>query len=525
VRVEWTSNEKVAIEMAFGASLGGMRALLCVKSVGLNIALDPLMTFVLSGCNAGLVLLVGDDPGGWGSQNEQDSRALALAAEIPLLEPTTIADARLSVRWAFDVSEKLHLPVMVRFTRALALAREVLPALPGIRPEPPSPFRREYMRWVVLPANVVSSHRRLLERLDAVRARFEGSPFNAAAGSGTQGIISVGFTWQKLLDLLHGDLPVEARVLRLGTVHPLPTGTLVTFLRTVESVLVLEEGAPLVERAVRAAAQREGLGVFIYGRDTNHVMRTGELFGLHIADALRALLPLPVQPAGAEIRRAMPSQDPFCEGCSYLEVFRALTEAMDRHGGRDDYIVVGDPGCMVRAQSPPLKLLDVKDSLGSSIAIATGIALSQHRSLEVREQGSTFESVEDGPGRRVIALCGDSGLLHSGLPGLMDAVRVGARMLVMILDNGTTALSGGQPHPASQVDARGDPSGAVDLEALVRATGAHTVQVIDLDRGEDIRSAIEEGLTAPQLVALIARGQCVRWSTPAQTEMRQGSHQ
>lgn len=154
-QVEWTSNEKVAIEMAFGASVGGMRALLCVKSVGLNIALDPLMAFNLCGCNAGLVILVGDDPGSWGSQNEQDSRILALAAELPLLEPTTVSDARDTMRQAFQLSEETDLPVIVRITRALVLSKtsEVFINLRGLTSPPP--FQREFMRWVVLPINVV----------------------------------------------------------------------------------------------------------------------------------------------------------------------------------------------------------------------------------------------------------------------------------------------------------------------------------------------------------------------------------
>lgn len=211
MRVEWTSNEKVGIEMAFGASLGGMRALLCVKGVGLNIALDPLMAFNLSGCNAGLVILVGDDPGGWGSQNEQDSRALALAAEVPLLESTSVSDARVAMRRAFALSEEMGLPVVVRVTRALVLAEgeiensEVVASLiEDFRIAPPPSFQREFMRWVVLPVNVVPYHLRLLGRLDAVQARFEDSPLNGVEGDGSQGVIAAGFAYQKLLDLLGG---------------------------------------------------------------------------------------------------------------------------------------------------------------------------------------------------------------------------------------------------------------------------------------------------------------------------------
>jgi len=199
----------------------------------------------------------------------------------------------------------------------------------------------------------------------------------------------------------------------------------------------------------------------------------------------------------------MPSRETLCDGCPYIPTFDALIGVMAQWGGRDRFIVVGDPGCMVRAQLPPYELLDVKISLGSSIGIAAGIALSM---------------TKGGAGKRVIALCGDSAFLHSGFNGLVDAARVGARILVVILDNGTTALSGGQPHPASPVDARGKPRRAVDLVTLARQTGAGMVEVVDLDRGEDIRAAIEREIDFDGGAVLIARGQCPRW--PGQVSQR-----
>ena len=500
VQVEWTSNEKVAIEMAFGASLGGARSLLCVKSVGLNIALDPLMALNLCGCNAGFVVLVGDDPGSWGSQNEQDSRALALAAELPLLEPTSVSEARDAIVHAFRLSEEMGLPVIVRVTRALVLAREkVRPSQDPrdfLEVAPPS-FQREFMRWVVLPINVVPYHRRLLERLEAVRARFEASSFNGAQGEGDLGVIAAGFASQKLLDLLDGAVPPGLRLLRLGTFYPLPVGRVTAFLRSVESVLVLEETAPLVERAVRAAAQAGGLTLPVYGRDTGHVAGAGELFAPHLSTALNSLLPHLALPGEGVSSRPLPSRETLCDGCPYVPVFDTLTEVIDRSGGRDGVIVVGDPGCMVRAQLPPYRLMDVKTSLGSGIGMAAGVALGQ---------------AKRGEGKRVVALCGDSGFLHSGFNGLVDAVRAGASMLVLILDNGTTALSGGQPHPASRADARGRPRRAVDMVALAREAGAGMVRLVDLDLGEDVQGAIEKAIYFDGIAVIVARGRCSRWT-------------
>ena len=505
VQVEWTSNEKIAMEMAFGASVAGSRALLCVKGVGLNIGLDPLMAFNLSGCNAGLVILVGDDPGGWGSQNEQDSRILALAAEVPLLEPTSVADAGLAMYRAFQLSEEKGLPVIVRVTRALVLADvQISEVKKGFRNEDfrnlgqPPPYEREFMRWVVLPVNVVDTHRLLLQCLDEIRAGFESSPLNGEEGEGAQGVIAAGFTYQKLFDLLKGAMPPGLRVLRLGTFYPLPAERVTAFLQRVTSCLVLEETAPLVERGVRSIGQRGGLTLPIYGRDTGHVPLAGELFGPQIGAALdRFQNPdsaVKTWFLGGETERARPSRDPLCDDCLYRPTFDGLLEVVEQLGGRDEVVILGDPGCMVRAQLSPYQLMDVKNSLGSSIGKAVALGLARQ-----------------GERKRIVALCGDSGFLHSGFGGLVDAARIGARMTVLLLDNGTTALSGGQPHPASQVDARGRPQRAVDLAGLAREAGAGEVCVVDLDRGEDIRAAIEMGMTYDGLAVVIARGQCTRW--------------
>lgn len=493
VRVEWTSNEKVALEVAFGASVGGVRSLVCVKGVGLNIALDPLMVINLSGCNAGLVIVVGDDPGSWGSQNEQDSRALGLAADIPVLEPATVADALAALPESVALSERLGLPVMVRFTRALALARQEVPVSRSVPTLAPPPiYQRESMRWVVLPINVVPLHGRLCQRLQQLQSDFEVSGFNRIVGGGHLGVITAGFTFQKLLDTLEFDgVPGELRLLSLGTFHPLPERLLISFLRQVESVIVLEETAPLLERAVRASAQKAGLALPVYGRDTGHVPVAGELFSPQIAAALSGVCPALKLPSGGASGRPLPSREPLCDDCPYHATVRALIGVMDLKGGRESFVVVGEPGCMVRAQLPPYQVMDIKTSLGASVGMATGVALSD-------------------TGKRVIALCGDSAFLHSGLNALVDAARVGARMTLLILDNGTTALSGGQPHPASALDAWGRPQRAVDLLELVRAAGSRAVMAVDVDEKESAPEAIEGALNHEGLAVIVARGRCPR---------------
>ena len=293
----------------------------------------------------------------------------------------------------------------------------------------------------------------------------------------------------------------------------MPLEKLGDFLRSVEHVLVLEETSPLIERAVRAAAHEAGLSLAVCGRDTGHVQRTGELFGSHISRAVTCLLPdLSFSPDG-ESSRPMPSRSPLCDGCPYIPTFDALIEVIEELGGRDQVIVVGDPGCMVRAQQSPYHLLDVKTSLGSAIGIAAGIATSlPHCGSSGGHDCRPSNRLPCDLGRRVIALCGDSGFLHSGLVGLLDALRLGVTMTLVVLDNGTTALSGGQPHGASGLDARGRPRPGVDLAALARAAGAPMVRSINLDRGHDILTAIREAVDFDRVAVVIARGRCARWA-------------
>jgi indolepyruvate ferredoxin oxidoreductase alpha subunit len=497
VRVDWTSNEKVALEAVFGGSLAGARSLLCVKSVGLNVALDPLMAIDLCGCNAGMVLLVGDDPGGWGSQNEQDSRTLALMAELPLLEPTTVPGARLAMREAFELSTEEGTPVMVRVTRALVEA-DGEPAPLATTAPPVHGFRRSSMEWVVLPVNVVERHQRLHTRLQEVQARFERSALNTEQGDGRLGIVAAGFAYQKLLDLFGGAIPGELRILGLGTAYPLPVAHVRALLQHVDGVLVLEETAPAIERAVRAEAQLAGIQVPIHGRDTGHIADAGELFGPGIAQALNRLFPALSLPEHGQTSRPMPSRRPLCEDCPYIPTFEALLSAIEEHGGREQAIVVGDPGCMVRAQLPPYRLLDVKTSLGSSVGTGAGLALGQQMAGQQR--------------RHVIALCGDSSLLHTGLNGLMDAAHLGAQMMVVVLDNGATALSGGQPHPGKAADLRGEERPAVDLLDLVRAAGARMTTSVDSKDGQRLQRAFSQGMEGDGLAVVVVRAACPRYA-------------
>ncbi len=438
-RVEWAINEKSALDAALGTSLAGVRALVCLKSVGLNVALDSLMVANLAAGDGGLVILAGDDPGGWGSQNEQDSRLLAAAAEVPLLEPTTVADAGPAMVYAFDLAERFRVPVVVRITRALAVDRAAVevPATlpPGGRP---AHFERQPERFNVLPVRVVELHQRLQAIVGRVQAEFEGQGLNAEEGQGRVGVVAAGHAYYKLAEVLARSGRPPLRILRLGTLYPLPEQRLVAFLRGVDAALVLEETAPYVETQVQAIAQRAGLALPVCGRGSGHLPGAGELFAAEMAPALAALLPDWPWPTFEPGGRQMPSRQSLCDDCPYVPTFEALLAVMARHGGREAFVVTGETGCMVRGQLPPWEIMDLKYGMGASIGLARGLARA-------------------GIPQRVVALSGDSAFLHSGLGELVDAAQSGARLLVVLLANDTTALSGGQPHPATGHDAQGAP--------------------------------------------------------------------
>lgn len=493
VRIEWAINEKSAFDAAFGASLAGFRALLCLKSVGLNVALDSLMVSNLAAGDGGFVILVGDDPGGWGSQNEEDSRPLVAAAEVPLLEPTSLEDALPVMQHAFDLSERFRIPVAVRITRALTLDRAIFEP-----PSPPAPRKRQGAlerqgdRFNVLPVHVVDLHHDLHIAVDGVQTLFEESPLNRMEGEGRHGVIAAGFAYQKLQQVLSQSNGSPLHLLGLGTIHPLPEQQIALYLRSLDTALVLEETAPYLETQVQALAQRAGLTLPVYGRLSGHIPREGELFEWQITQALAALLPDWPWPSFEPGSRTMPSRQPLCEDCPYIPAFDSLLAVMERHGGRDAFIVTGETGCMVRSQLPPFELLDVKYGMGSSIGLAAGLART-------------------GLSQKVIALSGDSALLHSGLGELIDAAQAGISLLVVILANETTALSGGQPHPGTAHDALGKPRPPVDLAALVQAAGVETVCVVDPDDRQATEAAFDAALASGKLAAVIAHRACPTW--------------
>jgi indolepyruvate ferredoxin oxidoreductase, alpha subunit len=471
VYVEWSPNEKVALDVALGASLGGARALAAMKHVGLNVAADTLFSAAYTGVGAGLVIVSADDPGMHSSQNEQDNRLYARFAGLPLLEPADSADAKAFTVAAFDLSEAYDTPVLLRTTTRVSHSSGVVEIGGRRRPEVRG-FRRDPRKYVLLPAHARARHPILLDRLARLAEAADASPLNITELRDRRvGVITGGIASEYVREVLP-----EASVLRLGFSFPLPIRRIREFAATVDRLFVLEELEPVVEDALRAAGLRvEGKAYF---------PRTGELTpdlvrdGFARAGVLEASPPRPAAAAAASPRPPV-----LCPGCPHTVPYMALRAL--------GAVVAGDIGCYTLAALPPLAAIDTTLAMGSSIGMAIGLARSGTLS---------------GP---VVATLGDSTFLHSGIPALLDAVYNRTRITVMILDNGTTAMTGGQPHAATGRTIRGDEMPRTDLVALCRALGVEWVQVADpYDIGATHR-VLEAAVAYPGVSVVITNRPCV----------------
>ncbi|NOZ21050.1 MAG: hypothetical protein GXP25_08165 [Planctomycetes bacterium] len=494
VHVEWSSNEKAALDVALGAAIGGARSMVFLKSVGMNVAADSLLSANMTGVDAGCVILLGDDPGAWKSQNEQDTRWLALFSELPLLEPITAEAAPGMVEVVFELSEKFHIPVFLRITRSLGESRVGLTAEPAWSERPLSEFKREHLKWIVMTANAVKYHERLAGHLARMKIEFCESALNPVHGNGATGIIACGFAYSKLMDVMGNADPPQFAVLGLATINPLPERRLIDFIQGRERVVVLEENEPIVETQVKALIGERHLAVQCHGKASGDLPHAGELFRAHIAPALQRLCPS-FEPAGefptSAEEKETPTKGGFCEGCPHAATLAVLREAIEAAELPQQPILCGDPGCMVKGLWPPFQMLDIKLAMGCSIGLAKGVA-------HARE------------GHPVIALVGDSSFFHTGINNLINAAHNRAPITIVILHNSTIALTGQQSHPGSGTDIMGREAPTQEIENIARACGIEQVATIDPHEHESAKAALVDALRHASLSVVVSRAPCCK---------------
>jgi len=483
--VEWSNCEKVAFESALGCSLAGRRSVVIAKHVGINHVLDPLMTVNLTGTGAGMVIMAGDDPGAYGSQNEQDSRILGAFAEIPILEPATPEQGYRMTRQAFRLSEAHRLPVMIRFVTDYAAETGTVALEPRARATRAA-FRRE-IRRSALPALVVDDHAVLHKKLAKIATAFEGRPyrsFNSIEGSGGSGVIAAGHMRAKLRRFA----PLAGvRIFELGTLFPLPEKEISAFLAELNRVVVLEEVEPFIENRLRSLVQMHGLGVEICGKTSGHVPWEGDLHLEKLARLLTEQLGQSLKAVPAPVR-TYASRQPFGDGCPYTPFFKALQQ-MVAAKQIPRPIVVAETGCLVRLSNPPFEMLDVKYSIGSSIGIAAGLRRS---------------GIED----KILAVTGDSAFFHTGLNGLVNAAHHQADIVVAVMDNGTVALTGFQQPTGGGTTAMGARVRPIHPETVAAALGIETVRTLDAFDAAAIRRTLRTVFSRKGLSFLVVRGRC-----------------
>lgn len=468
VYAEWAPNEKVALEVGCGASIGGARVIVAMKHVGVNVAADPLYTFAYTGVNGGLVIVSADDPGMHSSQNEQDNRGYGRFAKIPVLEPSDSQEAYDFVRLAFKLSEQYDTPVMLRTTTRISHSQSLV-----VEAEADEPVLKEYKKdatkYVMLPGYAKERHMVVEKRLKELRRWVEDTPLNRIERNDRKiGIITCGVAYQYVKEVMP-----EASVLKLGVTNPLPVELIRSFAAEVEELIVVEELEPVIEEHVRS------LGIRVKGKDLFPL--TGEYTPELVEQALTGLSPN----ESVVLESPVPARPPLlCPGCPHRGVFHTLK--------RKRLVVAGDIGCYTLGASRPLGAMDTCICMGASIGTALGME---------KARGEEFAS-------RVVAVIGDSTFVHSGITGLIDMVYNRSRGTVIILDNSTTAMTGHQEHPGTGKTITHEPTARLDLESLVKAVGVEHVQVVNPLQLDELNEAIDKAIHHPAPSVIIARYPC-----------------
>ncbi len=455
---EYSTNEKVALEVGAGAAVSGLRTMVTMKHVGLNVAADPLMTLAYSGVKAGMVIVTADDPYLFSSQNEQDNRYYARLSGLPMLEPTNTQEMKDMTARAFVLSESLELPVIIRTTTRLAHIRGAV-TLGDLAPRKTrTHFQKNPFHFVCVPAVSRNLHKVLLERGAKAAKASEDSDYNRVEGEGPWGIVANGVSYDYVKDAV-ADLGLSdrVRILKLGFSHPLPRELCLGFLKEVEKVLVVEELEPVNETELRAMAQEARIDVPIQGKGVAGLSRLYEYDPALVRKAISSYFDVPYQgpePVDTSHVPELPGRPPnLCAGCPHRATYYAVKEVYGQ-----ETIYPTDIGCYTLGLLPPISMADFVICMGSSVSSGCG-----------------FSRATD---QKVVSFIGDSTFFHSGITGLVNAVHNNHKFTLVILDNGTTAMTGHQPHPGVDTAPMGVDRTRISLENLVRGLGVKDVHVV-----------------------------------------------
>ncbi|MBN2247280.1 MAG: indolepyruvate ferredoxin oxidoreductase subunit alpha [Coriobacteriia bacterium] len=503
IYAEWSVNEKVALEVAAGAAYAGVRSMVTMKQVGLNVASDPLMSLAYIGVKGGMVVVVADDPGPISSQTEQDTRTFAVFAKLPVFDPASPEEAYEMIQDAFELSERLGTPVLFRPTTRVCHGYapievgewDVVPTSSGFE---------KGSRWVIFPRLSYANHRAIEERLPQLGEELSAYRFNTieevrggeVAGTpvsaGDRGIATGGVSHAYVSEAL-AMLGADCRLFKVGTPHPLPAAAAREFLAGLDEVLVIEELDPVIERELLILAGEDRLGVTISGKRSGHTERAGENTVESVAAAIAKFLgmPAPIVPAcsGAPTPPARPPV--LCAGCPHRASFYAVKRAMR---GRKA-VFSGDIGCYTLGNAAPLEMVDTCLCMGAGVTIAQG--------LERAEPDATH-----------FAFIGDSTFFHTGIPGVVNAVYNGTDIVLVVLDNSTTAMTGHQTHPGLGRTAQGEVAAKIAIAPVLASLGVSHIETCDPMQLAEAEAAVKRAVEAGGVSAIIFESPCIAVTVP-----------
>ena len=465
---EWAPNEKVAMEVAFGACLAGKRSFCAMKHVGLNVAADPLYTMSYTGVNAGMVIGVADDAGMHSSQNEQDSRHHAIAAKVPMLEPSDSAESLAFAKLAYELSEQFDTPVLLKMCTRVAHSQSIVDTTDRVEPEM-KPYEKNIAKYVMMPGNAIRRHPVVEERTAKLTEWAETAPINRVEMGGTQmGIITSSTAYQYVKEVF-GD---SVSVLKLGMANPLPVQLIRDFAAKVDKLVVVEELDPIIENHCRQ------LGLEVSGKDVLPIL--GEFSQNLVAEKLGGTVH-----TGKALEDAIPPRPPvMCAGCPHRGLFYTLS--------KNKCTVLGDIGCYTLGAVAPLAAMDMTLCMGASVSAVHGF----NKARGAESEGKT------------VAVIGDSTFMHSGMTGLANIAYNQSNSTVIIVDNSITGMTGHQQNPTTGYTIKGDPAGKIDLEALCRAMGFNRVRVVDPYDLKACDAVLKEELAADEPSVIISRRPC-----------------
>ncbi len=480
VLAQWSPNEKVALEAAYGASLGGARSFASMKHVGLNVAADPFFTIAYTGGNAGLVIVTADEPGQHSSQNEQDNRNYARHAKVPMLEPADSAQCKAMTKFAFDMSEKYETPVLIRMTTRVCHSKSLV-ELEDRKEKEIVPYVKNAKKYVCVPANAIVRRGEVEKRLDALKEYSNNCEWNYVEDNGKDvGVIASGMAINYAKEVFGKDV----NYLNIGFSYPLPLKLMESFLKNLKKVYVVEENDEYIEDAVKMVGYKH----ICYGKYAPNGSRFLPAYGELISDVIRkAVRGVEGHVASFDRSKVIGRPPALCAGCPHRGFFYEL-------GKRKNLVVSGDIGCYTLGFASPYNAMDFNCCMGASVSGANGM--------------QKVLNMVEGNDKRVVGVIGDSTFFHSGMTSLLDIVYNKGNCITVILDNRITGMTGHQQNPGTGFTAQGEPTEIVDIEGIVKALGIKNIRTIDPNDLKAVKDALDWAVELKEPSVIITRYPC-----------------